>query len=121
MRGRHARRLRQLADADEVLRIEVDDALDQIVAVLASSAAGRLVADVMRHRRGARREDRQVGAALALQLQLVLFDALADLIVADASPRRAPACAGSFKCRELRVAKLLKRARAPSCSGRDSR
>ena len=45
--------------------------------------AGRRVADVVPHRRRARREDRDVGAALALQLQLRLLQALADLVVAD--------------------------------------
>src|SRR5262249_23004390 len=33
------------------------------------------------HAGGARREDGQIGAALALQLELVLLDALADLVV----------------------------------------
>ena len=41
-----------------------------------------LVADVMAHAGGARREDREVGAALLLQPDLVLLQALADLVVA---------------------------------------
>ena len=69
---RHARRLRQLAHADEILRIERDDARDQVVADLRPFEADALVADVMAHAGGARREDGQVGAALALQLELVL-------------------------------------------------
>ena len=68
LRDRHAGRLRQLADADEVLGIQIDDALDQVVAGARPGLRDRLVADVMRHRRRARREDRDVGAALALQL-----------------------------------------------------
>ncbi len=79
---RHAGRLRELADADEVLRIERDDAVDQVVADLGPLLADRLVADVMAHARGARREDRQVGVALALQFELVLLDAFLDLVVA---------------------------------------
>ena len=67
------------------------DALDQVVAGLRPVLARRLVADVMRHRRRARREDREVGAALALELELRAFEALADLVVADA--RAAPSAA----------------------------
>ena len=78
---RHARRLRQLADADEILRIQRADAVDQVVADLRPFEADALVADVMPHAGGARREDRQIGAALALQLELVLLDALADFVV----------------------------------------
>ena len=40
-----------------------------------------LVADMMAHARGARREDGEIGAALALQLELVLLDAFADFVV----------------------------------------
>ena len=79
---RHAGRLRQLAHADEVARIERADAVNQIVAVLGPVKAGRRVADVVRHRRRARREDRDVGAALALELQLRALQALANLVVA---------------------------------------
>src|SRR5437867_10004572 len=43
-----------------------------------------LVADVMAHSHRARREDGDVGAALALQLQLRALEARADLVVADA-------------------------------------
>ena len=62
----------KLADADEVLRIERDDAVDQVVADLGPFAADALVADVVAHAGGARREDRQIGAALALELELVV-------------------------------------------------
>src|SRR6185437_8544450 len=40
-----------------------------------------LVADVMAHARGAGREDGEVGAAVALQLELVRLDRLANLVV----------------------------------------
>ena len=43
----------------------VDDPRDQVVARPRPRLAHRLVADVVRHGRGARREDRHVGAALA--------------------------------------------------------
>jgi hypothetical protein len=78
---RHARRLRQLANADEVLRIEVADAMDQIVADLRPFEADALVAHMMAHAGGARRKDREIGAALALELALILLDALANLVV----------------------------------------
>ena len=63
---RHARRLRQLADADEVLREErrrrggSGRCRCSVQCVLTLR-----VADVVRHAGGARREDREVGAALA--------------------------------------------------------
>ena len=84
---RIARRLRQLADADEVLREQLTDAMDQVVAVPRPVEAGARIADVMRHRRRARREDRDVGAAIALELQLRLH-ALAQLVVGDRRPDR---------------------------------
>ena len=76
-----ARRLRELADADEILGIERNDTRDQIVADLRPFHADAFVADVVPHARGAGREDGQVGAALPLQLELVLLDALPDLVI----------------------------------------
>ena len=81
---RDARHLRQLADADEVLRVELHRPVDQVVADAGPLRGRRLVAEVMRHAGGARREDGEVGAALALELELRALQALADLIVADA-------------------------------------
>ena len=78
---RHARRLRQLAHADEILRKERARAMDQVVADLRPFEAHALVADVVAHAGGARREDGQIGAALALQLELIVLDAVANLIV----------------------------------------
>ena len=81
-RGRRlALRLRQLAHADEVLREQRADAMDEIVADLRPFLAHREIADVVAHAGGARREDREVGAALALELELRALDAGADLVV----------------------------------------
>ena len=66
----------------------------EVVAVPRPVEAGARIADVMRHRRRARREDRDVGAAIALELQLGL-DALAQLIVGDLD-RPGGASDGSF-------------------------
>ena len=84
---RHAGRLRKLADADEVLRIERHDPVDQVVADLGPFPADALVADVVAHAGGARREDREVGAALALKLELVGLDAFPDLVVGHLQAR----------------------------------
>ncbi len=78
---RLALRLRQLAHADEVLRKQRADAVDQIVADLRPFLAHCEIADVVAHAGGARREDREVGAALALELELCALDAGADLVV----------------------------------------
>ena len=83
MGDRHTRRLRQLADAHEVLRKEVHHALDQVVAAPRPGLAHRFVADMVCHGGGARAEDRQVGAAFAQQAQLVLLHRLADLVVGN--------------------------------------
>ena len=81
---RHARRLRQLADADEVLGIERAAPVDQVVADLGPVQAGGRVAHVVRHAGRPRREDRDVGAPLALKLELRVLQRLPDLVVADA-------------------------------------
>ena len=86
--GEHARDLRQLAHADEILRIKRAHAVDQVVADARPLRADVRVADMMRHAGGARREDRNVGAALALEFELRAFEAGADLVVADAEVER---------------------------------
>ena len=73
--------MRQLADADEVLRVERTDSVNEIVANLRPFEADALIADVMAHPGRARRENGEIGAALALQLELVLLDALANFVV----------------------------------------
>jgi hypothetical protein len=45
--------------------------------------AGGFIAEVMPHRAGARGENREVGAARALQFQLRVLERIADLVVAD--------------------------------------
>jgi hypothetical protein len=75
--------LRQLADADEILRIERADTMDEVVADLRPFEADAFVADMVAHAGGARRENGQIGAALALQLELVLFDAFANFVVGN--------------------------------------
>ena len=57
--------------------------MDQVVADRRPSRARVGVADVMAHADGLRREDREVGAALALDAQLRAFQAGADLVVRD--------------------------------------
>src|SRR5438045_3162502 len=90
VRRRHARRLRQLADADEVLRVELRQAVDGVVAEDRPLAAGVGGADVVGHAAGPRREDRDGRAALALELELRALDAPAELVVRDLErgPRR---------------------------------
>src|SRR5439155_21650014 len=83
VRRRHARTLRKLAHTDELLRVESADAPDQLVAMLRPVPARGLVADVMAHTHCTRREDRNVGAAVSLQLQLRALEARADRVVAD--------------------------------------
>ena len=63
--------------------IKLGEPVDQLVRDLRPFEAHACVADVMRHAGGARREDREAGAALALELELGALDALAQLVVAD--------------------------------------
>src|SRR5262249_18478006 len=74
--GWNPRRLRQLANTNEIVWIERADAVDQIVADAAPASTGRLPSQMVSHGRGARREDRHVGAALTLQLELRLLEAV---------------------------------------------
>ncbi len=81
--GAHARRLGQLADADEVVGVERAHAADEVVAHARPLEARGFVADVVRHEARPRREERDVGAALALHPELRALEALPDLVVAD--------------------------------------
>ena len=108
---RYARRLRQLADADEVVGIQRADAVDQIVAVLRPVQAGGRVADVMPHPRGARGKDRHIRAALALQLQLRPLEALPDLVVRDRNRAFLTRLRRVLERGDLRVAVRLQRLR----------
>src|SRR5207248_222887 len=79
-RGRRlSLRLRQLAHADEIFWKRRADAVDEVVADLRPFEAHGKIADMVPHTGSARREDRQVRAALALKFQLRALDARADL------------------------------------------
>src|SRR5271155_3938106 len=106
---RYSRRLRQLADSDEVVGIQAADSMNQIVAGLRPAAAGRLVADMMGHGRRARRENREVGAACTLQFELCVLQAVADLIVADDARGAQRHVDAGLEPRNLFIAKLLQR------------
>ena len=63
--------------------------MDQLVAGTGPGFAGHRIAQMMSHAGGARREDRQIGAALALHLELATLDRFTDLVVGDIrAPRR---------------------------------
>ena len=95
--------------------------MDQIVAVPRPVRAGGRVADVMRHGGRARRKDGHVGAALALQLQLRAFQALADLVVADVDLAVGGRLCRVLQRRDLRVAISLAALWARWCSARGNR
>src|SRR5581483_6378758 len=81
--GAHPGRLRKLADADKGLGEELADAVDQLVVHLGPVAADQLAPEVVSHSGGLGREDRQIGAALALLLDLAVLQAGLDLLIAD--------------------------------------
>src|SRR5262249_4841245 len=64
--------------------------MNQVVADLRPFQAHGEVADMVAHAGGARREDREIGAALALELELRTLDRGADLVVGhlEAGARR---------------------------------
>src|SRR6187399_332337 len=64
----------------------------------------------MTHRRGARRKQREIGAAFALQPKLIGFESLADLIVAD-SLRHRRSQRRILDTHQLRITKFLMRLR----------
>ena len=105
--GCDARGLRQLTDADEVVGIQRNHAMNQIVAALSPAPAGRFIADVVRHGGCARRENRQVRAAGALQLQLGVLQAVANLVVADLGQSGQRDVDAAFESRDLLIAKGL--------------
>src|SRR5262249_50421109 len=104
---RHARRLRQLADAHEVLREERAHPVDQVVADLRPVKARRRVADMMTHPGSTRREDRDIRAALFLELELSFVDRFSDLIVADADGALRAGARGLFQLGDLLLAVRL--------------
>src|SRR6185437_2107101 len=66
------------------------------------------VPDVMAHRRGARGKEREIAAALSLQLELIGLDGLADLVVGNPCRRRRRQ-GGILEARGLGLAKPLMR------------
>ena len=112
VRGRDSGRLRQLADRGEIIRVERAHAIDQIVADLGPIQAGGRSADVVGHRGGARREDCQVGTALALEFKLRVFEAVADLIVTDFKSGSGGRLRGVVRSSDLALAVTLQFARS---------
>jgi hypothetical protein len=102
-----AGRLRELADAGEVLREQPDDAADEVVADPRPGAGHGRVGDVVLHRGSLRREDHEVAAALAQHPQLVRLDRRAQLVVARLAVlrfrRRGVGQAGQLRGAELLV------------------
>ena len=78
----HPRRLRQLAHPDEIVGIERAHAMNHLVAQLRPGEADLEISDMVTHAHGARGEDGQIRAALALELELRPFEAFADLVIA---------------------------------------
>src|SRR5436309_229139 len=87
--------------AAEVMGKERGPAMDQVVAHLRPVQARGRVADVVPHAGGPRREDRHVGPALALELELGLVDRLPDLISADADGALRAGARGVLQLRDL--------------------
>src|SRR5262249_6026163 len=85
---RDARALRQHRHADEVLREQRADAVDQLVAGARPGFADRRVAEVMAHAGGTRGKDREVGAALALAFELAALDRRTELVIGNSRARR---------------------------------
>src|SRR6185437_1411416 len=85
---RGARKLRQLTDADEVLREELHHPRNQVVVELRPGDGNLFVPQMVSHGRGARRKQSQIAAALALQAQLLRLDTGADRLIADARQLR---------------------------------
>src|SRR5262249_38287426 len=85
-----AGRLRQLADADEVIREKLGNAVDHLVGGLRPFERSLVVTYIVAHTGSARREDRDVGAALLLLLELIALYRFPDLVVGDLElrPRR---------------------------------
>jgi hypothetical protein len=75
--------LRQGTNAGEVFRVELRHAVNQIVGVLGPESARILIADVVPHPARPWRKKCKVDAALALHLELVALQALANLIISD--------------------------------------
>src|SRR3979409_1815555 len=82
--------------------------MDEVVAHAGPVEARPLITDVVRHCRGPRGEDRQIGATLALQFELSVLQAFADLVVTDGDPDRRNSEPRVLQPRDLRVTEFLK-------------
>src|SRR5499427_5503200 len=76
--------------------------MNHLVAQLRPGQAHIVIADMMTHAHGARRKDGEVGAALALELELRAFETLADFVVGNLERRL-----GGLFCRVFHVIHLL--------------
>ena len=66
-----------------MVRKQLTDAVAQLIANRRPGAGDIKVANVVRHKTGARAEQRQVAAALVHQTQLIEFDRLAQFVITD--------------------------------------
>jgi hypothetical protein len=80
---RHARGLRKHRYARKTVGKEARDAMDEFVTDTRPGRAHLKIANVMRHKTRARRKNRQVRASRAHFRELIAFDRLAQLVVAD--------------------------------------
>lgn len=111
----NAGRLRQLACAHKAIGIKHAHPVDQVVARLGPLQAGRGVSNVVGHGNRARRKNREIDAAFALNLQLRFFHALAKFIVADLQRlrgrlrriRESIDLALSIRCQRLRRRRVM--------------
>src|SRR5881409_2714074 len=81
--------------------------MNQVVAAPGPVEADAGIADMVGHLRGSRRENGHVGASLSLQLQLGLFQTVANLIVGDADVAGNRRAGRIIQACELRVPKRL--------------
>src|SRR3979490_3037843 len=86
--NRNTRALRQLTDADEIVRKQIADAMDAVIGKLRPLLTDLEVADMVSHARSARREQRQRSAPLSLDAELIALDAGAEFLVTDLDRRR---------------------------------
>ena len=89
---------------EEAVRVQLADPRAEVVAQARPGLADREVADVMGHERGARAEDRHVAPPLVHELELVRFDRLADVVIADLQGCRVRRLIPALRERDLEVA-----------------
>ena len=102
----HTSRLRQLAYADEMIRVELADAIDQFIVVARPDDIGILVAHMVVHRDRFRRENRHIDATLFHDAQLIVVDAVTDFVIGDGRRGRRRRLTCFLKLGDLVGAKL---------------